>query len=356
MQASLLSGWQLKKTQSASKTAVFAVPLISIALGLLFSGLFIAATGNNPIAVYRIMFDGAFGSAYGISETVVKAIPLMLAALAVSLAFRMQLWNIGAEGQFYMGAFGATWVALNYPGWPAYVLLPAMFLAGFLTGGLWGFIPAIPKALFKVNETISTLLFNYIAILWVDYLVYGPWKDPKGMNFPLTAPFSEGAILPAFGKSRIHYGLVIAIVIAIILYIILKYTKWGYEIRVSGESQRAASYSGMNVVRNVLLVMFISGGIAGIAGMTEVSGIIQRLQHGISPGYGYTAIIIAWLARLNPWAILVVSFLMGGLLVGGYSLQTSGLSASIVSMLQGAILFFVLGGEVFIQYRIARKG
>lgn len=355
-QANVLTGWKLEKAEAPSAAVMWLVPILSILLGLLFSSVFILLTGHNPVTVYRIMFEGAFGSSYGLSETVVKAIPLMLAALGVSLAFRMQLWNIGAEGQFYMGAFGATWVALSFPDWPSYLLLPAMFLAGFAAGGVWGFIPAVPKALFKVNETISTLLFNYIAILWVDYLVYGPWKDPKGMNFPLTAVFSDNAILPAFGRSRVHFGLVIAIVIAAILYIVLKYTKWGYEIRVSGQSQRAAGYSGMNYVRNVLVVMFISGGIAGIAGMAEVSGIIQRLQHGISPGYGYTAIIIAWLARLNPWSTLLVSFLLGGLLVGGYSLQTSGMSASIVSMLQGSILFFVLGGELFTQYRMKRKG
>jgi simple sugar transport system permease protein len=264
----------------------------------------------------------------------------------------MQLWNIGAEGQLYMGAFGATWVALTYPGWSAWVLLPAMMLAGFLMGGLWGLLPAIPRAYFKVNETITTLLLNYIAMLWVDYLVYGPWKDPKGLGFPITAPFSDGAILPSFGVTRIHLGIVFALMAVFILYVVLRYTRWGFEIRVSGESATAAQYAGMNYVRNILLVMFISGGLAGLAGMTEVSGITQRLQHGISPGYGYSAIIIAWLARLNPFAIVLVSFVFGGMLVGGFSIQTSGFPAATVAMLQGAILFFVVGGEIFVQYRL----
>ncbi|MCW2279196.1 ABC transporter permease [Heliophilum fasciatum] len=348
--------WRWEKRETSSKTVTILVPIFSCVVGLLFAGIFIWVSGKNPLLVYGLMVEGALGSAYGISETVVKAIPLMLTGLAVSLAFRMQLWNIGAEGQFYMGAFGATWAALTFPDWPAYLLLPTMLMLGFVAGGIWGLLPAIPRAYFKVNETITTLLMNYIAILWVDYFVFGPWKDPKGMNFPLTAPFSEGALLPAFGTSRIHVGLILALLIAAIFYYVLQYTKWGFEIRVSGESPRAAHYAGMNHKRNILLVMLISGGIAGIAGMTEVSAITQRLQHGISPGYGYTAIIIAWLARLHPLAIVFVSFLFGGLLVGGFSIQTSGFPAATVAMLQGAILFFVVGGEIFTQYRLTWGG
>lgn len=350
----IFKGYKIEKLGMNSKISLAVVPFFSLLLGLVFAGLIFWATGKNPLTVYSLMYQGAFGSAYSLSETVVKAIPLILCGLAVSLAFRMKLWNIGAEGQFFMGACAATWLALSFPNWPSYFLLPTMLVAGFLAGGLWGLIPAIPRAYFKVNETISTLLLNYIAILWVDYLIFGPWRDPKGYNFPYTAPFSPSAILPAFGNTRIHLGLVIGLVIALIFYLMLKYTKWGYEIRVCGESPKAAAYAGMNSVRNILIVMFISGGIAGIAGMTEVSAITQRLQQGISPGYGFTAIIVAWLARLNPWAIIVVSFLLGGLLVGGFSIQTSGFPAATVSMLQGAILFFVLGGEILSQYRIRR--
>ncbi|MEG6586629.1 ABC transporter permease [Dendrosporobacter sp. 1207_IL3150] len=353
-----ISSLRFEKREDVSTTMILLVPILSVFCGLLFAGLFIALTGKNPVDVYMLMFEGAFGSQYGISETIVKAIPLILCSLAVALAFRMQLWNIGAEGQLYMGAFGATWAALSFPEWPASQLLPFMVIMGALMGGLWGLLPAIPRAYFKVNETITTLLMNYIAILWVDYFVYGPWKDPKGLGFPITAPFSSGAILPSFGITRIHWGIIFAIVAVVILYIIQNYTKWGFEIRVSGESAAAAKYAGMNYTRNILLVMFISGSLAGIAGMTEVSGITQRLQHGISPGYGYSAIIIAWLARLHPVVIVFVSVIFGGLLVGGFSIQTSGFPAATVAMLQGAILFFVVGGEIFTQYRIRldRKG
>lgn len=356
MLSNILPGLRWEKRENISQTMMAVVPFLSIVVGLLFAGFFIALSGKNPLDVYMLMLEGAFGSAYGLSETVVKAVPLILTGLAVALAFRMQLWNIGAEGQLYMGAFGATWVALAYPDWPAVLMLPAMLVAGFIAGGLWGLLPAIPRAYFKVNETITTLLMNYIAILWVDYLVYGPWKDPKGLGFPITAPFSAGAVLPAFGTTRIHAGLIFALVAVVVFYVILRYTRWGFEIRVSGESPSAAKYAGMDYVKNILLVMFISGGLAGIAGMTEVSGITQRLQHGISPGYGYSAIIIAWLARLNPWAVVLVSLVFGGLLVGGFSIQTSGFPAATVAMLQGAILFFVVGGEIFVQYRLTWSG
>jgi len=356
MRCEWMSAIRFEKRSTTPRGVLFLVPLLSVIIGLCFAGLFIGATGKNPLNIYSLMFEGAFGSAYGISETVVKSIPLMLTGLAVALAFRMQLWNIGAEGQLYMGAFGATWLALKFPEWPAYLLLPGMLIMSFITGGIWGLLPAIPRAYFKVNETITTLLLNYVGILWVDYLVYGPWRDPKGFNFPITAPFSESAILPVLGDSRIHVGLILAILAAVVLYIVLNYTKWGFEIRVSGESAIAANYAGMNYIKNILLIMFISGGLAGVAGMTEVSAITQRLQHGISPGYGYSAIIIAWLARLNPWAVVVVSFLFGALLVGGYSIQTSGFPAATVAMLQGAILFFVVGGEIFVKYRLTWSG
>ena len=204
-----------RKKRFGFQIAMVIVPFLSLAAGTDFCRDFFPVNREKPLTVYLLMFQGAFGSAYSLSETVVKAIPLMLTGLAVSLAFRMKLWNIGAEGQFYMGAFAATGVALAFPQWPAYLLLPAMFVAGFLTGGVWGLIPAIPRAYFKVNETISTLLLNYIAILWVDYLVFGPWRDPKGFNFPNAAPFSDNAIFPAFGRTRIHLGLIIGLAVAV---------------------------------------------------------------------------------------------------------------------------------------------
>ena len=346
--------WQIKKRNETTALVKFIISAASIVLGFFFCGLLLMFTGTDPLELYAIMLKGAFGSSYGLSETVVKSVPLMFTSLGVLLAFRMKLWNIGAEGQLYMGAVGATFFALHVPDLPRGALLPIMFLAAMLSGGFWGLLPALPKAFWGVNETITSLMLNYVAIFFTGYLVFGPWKDPQGKTFPLTKIFSSSAALPVFGNTRINISVVIALAAAVLLYILLQRAKWGYEIRVIGESRRAAAYSGMNYARNVLLVMFLSGAISGLAGFEEVSGVIHRLQQNISPGYGYTAIIITLLARLNPLSVTLVSFLMGGLYVGGDSLQIAGYSQSIVLMFQGAILFFVLGGEIIGYYRVAR--
>ncbi|MHB1043015.1 MAG: ABC transporter permease [Eubacteriales bacterium] len=348
-------GIRLEKRLEASKAAPFLVPVLSIFLALFTGALFFWFSGKDPVDVYLSMYRGAFGSAYGLSETVVKAIPLSLCGLGVAMAFRMQLWNIGGEGQFYLGAMAASWVALFHPQLPAYVMLPAMAAAGFAAGGLWGLIPAVPRAYQGVNETIITLMLNYVGIYMVDYLVHGPWRDPGGFNFPLTAQFVRAAVLPTFGHTRVHAGVLFAIAACLVIFLVLRSTRWGYEIKVIGESPDAARYAGISLERNILLVMLVSGGLCGLAGMAEVSGIAGRLQEGLSPGYGYTAIIVAWLSRLNPFALLAVAFLFGGLQVGGYAVQVSGVPSSTVSMLQGLLLFFVLGGEIFNRYRLVLR-
>lgn len=345
-------GIKIEKQLHTSPLVSFSIPFLAIILALLVEGVFLFLSGYNPLQVYGVLFKGAFGTWYGLSESIVTAIPLILTGLGVSIAFRMVLWNIGGEGQLYMGAFAASWVALSFPDAPAFILQPAMFLAGFIGGALWGLLPALPRALKGVNETLTTLMLNYVAIFWVGYLVYGPWRDPQSFNFPITTEFSKSAVLPHLGNTRIHAGILIALVLVVVVYFVMRHTAWGYEIRVAGESRQAANYAGINVVRNILLVMLISGGLCGLAGYCEVAGIFRRLQHTISPGYGYTAIIVAWLAKLNPWAIVAVAFLFGGLIAGGYTMQAAGLPSTTVTMLQGVILFFVLGGEIFTRYRI----
>lgn len=352
----IFGGWQLRKTDNSSPLKQVMISVASILLGLVFCGILLLVTGNNPFTLYGQVVADSVGSGYAISETVVKTVPLAFCALGVSLAFRMKLWNIGAEGQFYMGAIGATFFVIYCPHLPVYAMLPLMFLGGCLLGGIWGLIPAIPRALWNVNETISTLLLNYVAILFTAFLVFGPWRDPHGNNFPLTVQFPSSATLPALGGTRITVSVFFMIILAAVLFYVLKYSKWGFEINVSGASRQAANYAGMNYFRNVLVVLFVSGAIAGFAGMCEVSGVLHRLQQTISPGYGYTAIVVALLARLNPLGIVLASFLMGGLIEGGYGLQASGtFSSSIVSMFQGAILLFVLAGEIFNNYRLVRK-
>ena len=327
---------------------------VVLALGL--GGLFLTATGHSAVQAYLDVLRGAAGSPYALQQTVVKAIPLALTGLGVALAFHAGLWNIGAEGQLVMGACLASWAALTVP-WPAWALLPAMVLLGLVGGALWALLPAVPRAFFGTNEIITTLLLNYVALLWVDYLVFGPWADPSAFSFPYSRAFPDAARLPPVFGTQVHAGALFVLLIAAGLTFALRHTAWGYEIRVIGHSPRTAAYAGMPVSVNILLVMALSGGIAGLAGMGEVSGVIGRIQQGISPGYGYSAIIIAWLARLHPWGTVAVAVGFAALINGGFALQTSGVPGAIASMLQALVLFSVLVSDFFVTHRVVvRRG
>lgn len=352
----LRRGWLALTSPGKDKTetAPWWLPFASIALSLLFCGLFIALNGMNPIMIYMKMLKGAFGSTYGISETLVKAIPLLLCGVGVSVAYRIGIWNIGAEGQLVAGAIAATAVTIYFPDLPGVWKIPAMLLLGLLGGAIWGLLTAIPRAYFQVNELISSLMLNYVALLLLDYFVYGPWKDPKGMNFPGTPMFAASEQLLTIGGTRLHLGLVYGLIAVVLYAVFVGYTKWGYELRLLGANPEVARYGGISVNKHILVVMLISGAMAGLAGMCEVSGVTHRLMYGISPGYGYTAIIVAWLAKLNPWGLIVSSVLFGGLIVGGYSVQTIGLPASMSLMLQGSILFFLIAGDYWGRARKKR--
>jgi simple sugar transport system permease protein len=303
------------------------------------------------------MLKGSLADKNGVSETLVKMIPLLLAGLGVSIAFRMQLWNIGAEGQLYLGAVFATGTTLFLiPGAPAWVMIPAMALAGMIGGALWGLIPAALRAYLGANETITTLMLNYVAIQIVDYLVHESWRDPKAFGFPGTKRFPDAAWLPRYDTYRVHLGLLFGLIAAVVVWFALRRTRFGYELSVIGQNPRAAEYAGMRTRRTILIVLAASGALAGLAGMSEVAGVGHQLQRNFSPGYGYTAIIVAWLGRLNPVGIVVVSFLLAALVVGGDQLQISlGLPSAVAPMLQGAILFFLLGGETLTRYRLVRS-
>jgi len=350
---------EIEKRLAPPRWLQILAPVLSLLLALSAIGIIFLLVGVDPFFAYSEIFQGAFGSVYGLSETVVKSIPLMLCGVGLTLAFRARFWNIGAEGQLLIGATCATALALAYPEWPKAVLLPAMFLVGFVGGALWGLIPAILKARWRVDETITSLMMVYIASNLVKYLVYGPWKGPEERGFPYTSKFSPSAQLPRLAWTRIHYPtLLLALALAVVVYVLIRYTKWGYQIRVTGENPAAARYAGMSYLKTVILVMILSGGLAGVAGVGEVAGIHYRLRYpeGISPGYGFTAIIVAWLARLNPLGAVVTSLLLGGLLVGGDAIQVSlGLPSATVYVFNGAILLFVLAGDLIARYRIRLK-
>ena len=350
--------WTLasEKRLEPSPWLFYVLPLVAILIGLLLGAILLWSVGTHPWEAYQEMARGAFGSVYGLSETLVKATPLLLAGLAVGLAFRLGFWNIGAEGQLYMGAMGGTWVALTYPELPAPLLQPLMIAAGCLAGALWGLVPAVLRVYRGVNEIITTLMLNYIAILWIDFLVYGPWKDPKAFGFPFTPPLSPAARLPTLPGSRVHLGLLLGLLAAAGLAVLLRRTRLGYEIRIMGLSPDAARYAGMNLTRVTFLVMGMSGGLAAFAGVCEVAGVQGQLKHGLSPGYGYTAIIVAWLARLDPWAIVPVSMFLGGIFVGSDMLQvTMHLPVAVAYMLQGLVLFSLLSVEFLLDYRFVWK-
>ncbi|MEG1547697.1 MAG: ABC transporter permease [Clostridia bacterium] len=345
-------GLRLEKRDSVSILVRVAVPVICILAAFMCCAVIIGLQGFNPLEVYARLIKGAYGTAYSISESVLQGIPLMLCGLGVSMAFKMSINNIGAEGQYAMGAFAATAVALFCPWIPKPLVLPAIMIAGFIGGAIWGMLAVAPRAFMGVNETIVTLMFNYIALYWVDYWCYGPWRDSSGSNMPYTKVFPEYAQLPTLWDTRIHIGLIIAVIAAALIYMFYRFTVRGYQMRVIGTNVKAARYAGMNINANIMLVMLLSGGLAGLAGSSYVSGVVYRLQPNLPNGVGYTAIIIAYLAKFNPFLVLVVAVLFGGLTQGGYSVQIMGVSSRVVTMIQGGILFFVLAGEIFIRNRL----
>ncbi len=335
----------------------WATTLGSVALALLITAIVLLAVGADPVRSFRAIYLAAFGNVGVFSDTLVKATPLILTGLACLLAFRMRLWNIGAEGQFYLGAWGATLIVeavlgADAPGW---VFIPLMLVSGFAFGAVWGFIPGILKARFNVNEIITTLMLNYISLYWVAYWVFGSWSE---RGFQMTPMFPRQSWLPRltdyaasfkiFSGLTLHLGFVFAILAVVAVWYVLTRTRFGYEIRLIGDNPNAAKYAGVNIAAMTIFVFMFSGGLAGIAGMSEVTGVVHRLQDRISPGYGFTAIIIAWLAKLNPWAIVPVAILFGGLLIGSREIQPSGLAR----LLQGILLFTLISSEVLNRYRV----
>jgi ABC-type uncharacterized transport system permease subunit len=327
---------------------------IAILVAAIFGIFLFLWVGVNPIRAYLEIFKGAFGSPYNFSEVLVRATPLILCGLSVMIAGKMLIWNIGAEGQLVMGGVAGAGVALFLsPHMPAHMVIPAMILAGFLGGSIWGLIPGFLKARFGVNEIITSLMLNYVAIFWLEHLYFGPWRDPAGRGFPGTAILPDLSWFPRFFGTRVHLGLIIGLAAALFIWLVLDYTRWGYEIRVAGSNIKAAQYARMNITRNILWIMVISGGLAGLAGICETAGIHYRLQKGLAVGNGYVGIIIAWLGRLRPGSIVLISILLGSLMVGGDQVQISiHVPSSISLALEGAILFCVLGGQVFQDYSL----
>lgn len=343
--------FKIVKKAPSSKLKTWLLRLGAVAVALLAAMLLMKIMGYNPVEIFENLIKGSGGTKSRNTGTIEKAIPLTILSLGILIAFKMKFWNIGAEGQFYMGAFGASYFGLFHGDWPSYILIPVMMLAGMIMGGFWASISAFLKVRFGTNETLVTLMMNYIAILWISHLQYGPWRDPKAFGMPSIAKFEHNAWFPElFG---INLGWVIALVLVAGMFFLLRYTKYGYEISVFGENPQTSRYAGMNNNKILLTAILISGGLCGLAGMLQSSGVEHSINDKMSAGMGFTAVIIAWLSQLSASGVLVVSVLFAMLLQGGDYIKTAlQVPAALTSVLQGIILLFVLGGEFFMRYKI----
>jgi simple sugar transport system permease protein len=333
-----------------------AVSLLSVGLAFLAGFVLVLAAGVDALRAYSEMFR-VFGTVGGIAQALAVGAPILLVAIGLAVAFRAGFWNIGAEGQLFMGAFAATGITFLAPSLPPATVLPLMALAGFVGGAGWGVIPALLKSRLGVNEVLTTLMMNFIGILWVVALIVpgGPWNDASaaGLGFIYSPVFPSEARLPRLPGLAIDITVIIGVILAVTLYLLLGRSRLGFEIRVLGESSDAARYAGIAQLRTSLLVMVLSGGLAGLAGFAIVSGAVGRLRPNVSPGYGYSGIIVAWLAGLNILGVIPAAFLFGWLDVGGDILQTSvRLPGAFAFLFQALIFIFVITGEVFTRYRL----
>lgn len=349
-----------ERSDEAPKWLSPALTLAALLVAFFITGILISAVGGDALYTFSKMWKAAFGTWFALSDSLTKAIPLIFCGIACAVAFHMKIWNIGAEGQFFLGAFGASLIVLA-PVVPAesspWVFIPLMMISGMIFGAIWGIIPGFLKAKLGLNEIISTLMMNYIAVAWNNFFLFGQWSY---QGFQMSEKFPQNALLlrlsdiaktysiKSLQGMALHLGIIFAIITAIVIYLIIYKSKWGYEIKLTGDNAKAANYAGINIVRNTVLVMALSGAVAGLAGAVEISGVVKRFQGSISPGYGYTGVIIAWLSKLNPLLTIPVSVFFGGLIIAGREIQPSG----IPKMMQGIILVSLIAFDFFLNYRL----
>ncbi len=351
--------FHLAKRTDVKPTLAWTIRLCSFVAAIIIGAIIFLCLGDNPFKAYGAILTGSLGKKVALRQTIKIAVPLLGTALAIAPCFKMRFWNIGAEGQITAGAIGATFFALNCAEYlPAGILLILMGISGAVCGALWAFLPAVFKAKWGTNETLFTLMMNYIVIGLVKWLQGGPWEGKPGSQ--IIPNFAENAVLPKiFG---IHCGWIIVLVLTVFIYIYMKYTKHGYEIAVVGESENTARYAGMNVAKITVRTMLLSGAICGLVGYMVCSGANMTLYYSVADGVGFTAITVAWLAQLNPFAMIIVSFLLAILDKGASTLQTMmNVPASISDIITGIFLFCMLASEFFINFKVifnnhAKKG
>ena len=330
-------------------------PVLAFGLTLITGAIVFALSGQNPIKALYTYFVEPLSEVWSIHELLIKASPLILIAVGLSVAYRSNNWNIGAEGQFIAGALMGSIPPILFPEWQSVFTLPLMLVLGLIGGALFGAIPALLKVRFNTNEILTSLMLVYAMQLFLDWMVRGPWRNPEGNNFPESRRFHPDAVLPEIMTSsgRANWGILFAIIAAVAVWYMLTRTKRGFDIKVQGASPRAARFAGIDASRMVFFAFMFSGALAGLAGISEVSGAIGQLRPSISPGYGFTAIIVAFLGRLNPLGIIAAGLVLALTYLGGEAAQISlGLSDKLARVFQGMLLFFVLACDTLIHYRI----
>ncbi|WP_337266644.1 ABC transporter permease [Oryzifoliimicrobium ureilyticus] len=346
---------ELERRPQVSRLFGLVSPLLALGLTLVTGAIMFVLLGKDPLEALNAFFVAPLLEVWSLHELAIKAAPLILIAVGLSVCYRSNNWNIGAEGQFTMGAVAGSFLPIVFYDWHSPLVLPLMLLLGALGGALFAAIPALLKAHFNTNEILTSLMLVYIAQLFLDWLVRGAWRDPQGMNFPVSRDFAPEAVLPAIWEEsgRAHWAFVFAIVAAIFVWFMMRYTLKGFEIVVLGQSERAGRFAGFSSRRMVWFAFLFSGALAGLAGISEVSGSIGHLQPAISPGYGFTAIIVAFLGRLNPLGIIASGLVLALTYLGGEAAQLSiGISDKVVRVFQGLLLFFVLSCDTLIYYRV----
>jgi len=352
-----LLGWRIERRPSTSRAWEAGALLLTLLAASVVSSLLIVSAGADIRESLRALMRGAFGSQNALLETLVQATPLIFTGLAVTVAFRGRIWNIGAEGQFFAGTIAAFWAANAFSSLPPIILVPLIIIAGSLAGAFWGGIAGVLKARYGASEVIVTVMLNFIVLRILSFLLSDAWQDPNSY-FYQTALMPESSYLPRLlGRGRLHLGFVLSLVTAVVVYVVLWRTVLGYEIRAIGSSPTAASYKGISVPVLTVVVLGVSGAIAGLAGVSELAGLHHRLRLDISTGYGFTGIIIALLGRLHPAGVVVAAIFFGALVNGSLAMQiATGVPVALVQAIQGVTLIFLLTAEVLTHYRIRRVG
>ena len=345
---------RLEHRPEASKSLVYVSPIIAVVLTVLTATVMFALLGVDPVKAIETFFVEPISSLDGVAELLVKATPLVLIGVGLSLGFQANVWNIGAEGQLVIGALAGGGLALAFFDQQSIFLVPAMLVCGVLGGMAWAAIPAFLRTRYNTNEILTSLMLTYVGLLVLSYLVHGPWKDPEGMNFPESRLFHDSALLPILiDETRLNVGWLVALFVVVLGWILISRHIIGFQIKVIGQAPMAASFAGFKEKYLIWLTLLISGGCAGLAGVIELSGAIGQIVPSISPGYGFTAIIVAFLGRLHPVGVLFAGLLMALTYLGGDSAQiTMNLPNAVTGVFQGMLLFFLLASDVLIRYRV----